>query len=363
MESAIWILPVIILSWPVVVLIINTIVLVVTKEPGQDANGQVRRTKSIFASKKIIGYAAAFLLPINFALTFLIYTLYGNLVPGADQWGDFLAPSDSVWMSVFVFIGLYLLGLILGVLGVAIIFFEEKDRRYTMIASVGLLSHVLFLVVLPIAFSVMALMVEAEQNPAKIIERATDKKKVDLSHKYLTSVKELENLTQLTFLNLNYNQLTDVKGLENLTQLKDLSLNDNPDLTKTQIAELQKALPNCKIDSNPSLTKEESAKIIEKAIRKAAKKPTGDLTEADLEKVTYLYLHYNQLTDIKGLEKLTQLKTLYLSRKQLTDVKGLEKLTKLETLNLNNNADLTKAQIDELQKALPKCKILSNPTK
>ena len=133
--------------------------LVVTKEPGQDANGQVRRTKSIFASKKIIGYAAAFLLPINFALTFLIYTLYGNLVPGADQWGDFLAPSDSVWMSVFVFIGLYLLGLILGVLGVAIIFFEEKDRRYTMIAWVGLLSHVLYPVLL-IAFFVIGSLLE-----------------------------------------------------------------------------------------------------------------------------------------------------------------------------------------------------------
>jgi len=39
-----------------------------------------------------------------------------------------------------------------------------------------------------------------------------------------------------------------VKKLENLTQLRSLYLNDNPDLTKAQIAELQKALPKCKID-------------------------------------------------------------------------------------------------------------------
>ncbi|SVB74911.1 uncharacterized protein METZ01_LOCUS227765, partial [marine metagenome] len=32
-------------------------------------------------------------------------------------------------------------------------------------------------------------------------------------------------------------------------------------------------------------------------------------------------------------------------------------------LSLGDNPDLTKAQIDELQKALPKCKILSNPKK
>ena len=58
------------------------------------------------------------------------------------------------------------------------------------------------------------------------------------------------------------------------------------------------------------LTKEESAKVIEAAIRKAAKKPTGELTTADLEKVTYLNLYNNQLTNVKGLEKLTQLKIL-----------------------------------------------------
>jgi len=44
-------------------------------------------------------------------------------------------------------------------------------------------------------------------------------------------------------------------------------------------------------------------------------------------------------------------------------VKGLEKLDQLTWLSLFNNPDLTKAQIDELQKALPNCRIYSNPTK
>ena len=46
---------------------------------------------------------------------------------------------------------------------------------------------------------------------------------------------------------------------------------------------------------------------------------------------------------------------------QLTDVKGLENLTQLTHLDLEGNPDLTKSQIDELKKALPKCRILSNP--
>ena len=63
---------------------------------------------------------------------------------------------------------------------------------------------------------------------------------------------------------------------------------------------------------------------------------------------------------MKGLEKLTQLKTLSLHNNQLTDVKGLENLTQLKYLYFKNNPDLTKAQIDELKKALPNCKIGSD---
>ena len=115
-------------------------------------------------------------------------------------------------------------------------------------------------------------------------------------------------------------------------------------------------------DKKP-LTKEESVKVIEAAIRKAAGKPTGDLAKADLEKVTKLYISYYQLTSVKGLEKLTQLETLNLKDNELSDVKSLEKLTQLKMLRLIDNPDLTKAQIDQLKKALPNCKILSNPKK
>ena len=136
-------------------------------------------------------------------------------------------------------------------------------------------------------------------------------------------------------------------------------------------------------DKKP-LTKEASAKVVEAAIRKKLKKPAGELTKADLEKVTGLSLYNNQLTDFTGLEKLTQLTSLDLNYNQLTDVKRLENLTKLRGLSLDNNQltdvkglerltkltflnlrynPLTKVQIDELKKALPNCKIHSNPTK
>ena len=148
--------------------------------------------------------------------------------------------------------------------------------------------------------------------------------------------------------------------------------------------------------------------ILEKAIRKELGKQEGELTQADLEKVTILDLRSNQLTEMKGLEKLSQLEVLYLGNNQLTNVKGLEKLshltsldlggnqltkvpkelekltklkelwlhenmltnlkglenlTQLKELYLEDNPDLTKAQIAELQKALSKCEISHNVKK
>ena len=157
-------------------------------------------------------------------------------------------------------------------------------------------------------------------------------------------------------------------------------------------------------EENPNvvpLTAEESVDLIDTVIRGQLKKPEGELTKADLAKVTMLiikrrrltnvsglaglkqlevlgldgnnlsdvsglegltqletlWLSGNQLTDVSGLAGLKQLKQLYLYGNQLTDVSGLAGLTQLETLYLHNNPDLTKAEIDKLQKALPKCKI------
>jgi Leucine-rich repeat (LRR) protein len=53
-------------------------------------------------------------------------------------------------------------------------------------------------------------------------------------------------------LNLSTNRISSLKGLAGLKGLKDLALWDNPNLTKAQIAQLQKALPKCEITSNPT---------------------------------------------------------------------------------------------------------------
>ena len=130
--------------------------------------------------------------------------------------------------------------------------------------------------------------------------------------------------------------------------------------------------------------------IVEKAIRASLKKPEGELTKADLEKVTslnlnntimldeglkelpklkklrYLRLFGTQITDegLKEVAKRQQLTAIDLGLTQITDagLKEVIKLKQLRSLNLNDTK-VTKADVAELQKAFPKCEIISNPKK
>ena len=75
----------------------------------------------------------------------------------------------------------------------------------------------------------------------------------------------------------------------------------------------------------------------------------GTLTEKKLLKVKILdFSNFNYAKKDRQLTKLP---------------KELEKLTQLEFLMLKYNPALTQAQVDELQKALPKCFMVVTPTK
>ncbi len=235
----------------------------------------------------------------------------------------------------------------------------------------------------------------------KEIAKCRSLKSLILWHTQITDagLKEVAKLQNLETLNLTNTQITDagLKEVAKLAQLRILTLHDTQ-VTKAGVIELHKTLPKCGVRiekrkwpsyaSPPKAAPEKliADPIVEKAIRMRLKKPAGGLTKEDLESVKTLFLFLNELTqvpkdleklkqltelhlnnnklnNVKGLEKLGQLKYLHLENNNLTNLKGLESLTHLKELDLNNNPDLTKAQIEELQKVLPACKISSNSKK
>ncbi len=140
-------------------------------------------------------------------------------------------------------------------------------------------------------------------------------------------------------------------------------------------------------ESNAATAAQEQSALVEKQIREFLDKPTGDLTEADLEKITGLGFAGSEITDIglkevaecknltrlvlkftnitdEGLKEVAKLKNLTrldLINTRITDagLKEIAKLEKLTELSLYRNR-ITKAQIDELQKAFPNCEISHN---
>ena len=193
------------------------------------------------------------------------------------------------------------------------------------------------------------------------LEKLTLLKELQIDHNQLTDLKGLEKLTKLKKLGLNHNQLNDLKLLEKLAQLEKLNLSNNS-LNDVTGLEKQTELTYLNLGNN-NLTDVKGIETLTQLTTLALS--SNNLTSAKsldgLTRLTILFIDNNQLTDTMGLEKLMQLKTLHLGGNRLTDIKGLKVLAKLEKLNLKDNPDLTKAQITELQKALPNCKIDSNP--
>jgi internalin A len=186
------------------------------------------------------------------------------------------------------------------------------------------------------------------------------------------------DLVKVTSLNLANDNITDeglkqVATLKNLTRLSLEHCKQYTDVGLKEVAKL-KSLTYLQLDY---------AKITDVGLTEVAK--LNNLTElwvsyiaitdagleelAKLEKLTklipYQSGHYITVAGYKEMAKLKNLTRLDLGYHPINDagLKELAKLKNLTSLNLNYCRQTTKAGVAELQKALPKCSIASNPTK
>ena len=82
---------------------------------------------------------------------------------------------------------------------------------------------------------------------------------------------------------------------------------------------------------------------LESAIREVLKKPQSNISKNELLSIVELDASKSDISDLNGIEQLSNLAELDLSGNQITDITPLGKLTKLQKLNLKDNAinDLT----------------------
>lgn len=78
---------------------------------------------------------------------------------------------------------------------------------------------------------------------------------------------------------------------------------------------------------------------LEAAVRRAIKKPTGDILKTDLVETVFTRLRAGEagITDLTGLEYCTDLSELFLYNNQITDISPLAGLTNLRSLKLDVN--------------------------
>jgi hypothetical protein len=79
----------------------------------------------------------------------------------------------------------------------------------------------------------------------------TNLKKLGLGYTGISHIEPLRRLKNLETLNLDYNPISDLKPLKNLTKLQSLDIRHCDKITKEQVDDLQKSLPNLKILYGP----------------------------------------------------------------------------------------------------------------
>ena len=153
-DTVVFLVLLIFLAPPALVLVINTIAFLV-KEPVKKIESETQLIEPHYSSKQLFGYISGFMLPANYLISFLTAVAWDGFGPAGVgfQPGDYVPFSAGMFYGFLVFVALFALGTILGIIGLVIVPPEESTRRYKIISWVGLLSNGL-----PVLLTVVGIM-------------------------------------------------------------------------------------------------------------------------------------------------------------------------------------------------------------
>jgi internalin A len=193
-----------------------------------------------------------------------------------------------------------------------------------------------------------------------------------LDNNQIVDISALSRLTKLERLRLDNNQIVDISGLSGLTNITELDLQNN------QIRDIASLVNNAGIDSgddvvllynlltltpgSPNMMDIDTLRRrgvnifftsgsvfifpdpgLEAAIRDAIGKPTGDIHDTDLIRLTSLDANYRNIANLEGIQHCGDLTWLCLTHNQIVDISAVSCLSNLKWLNLEDNqiSDIT----------------------
>ena len=215
---------------------------------------------------------------------------------------------------------------------------------------------------------------------------------LDLSNNQISNIEPLIGLTNLTNLALDNNKISNIEPLKELANLTSLALDNNmikdfspistyyrnlertdiaiADITPTQreistnnhVAMSSVIIPkqevistNNQVTESPTIIPKQEVistnnqvaaskviifpdKNLEKLIRDTIQHPIGDILKGDVDNITNLQNAQNKhITNLSGIENLTNLALLNLSNNQISKIEPLKELTDLDVLMLQGN--------------------------
>ncbi len=147
-----------------------------------------------------------------------------------------------------------------------------------------------------------------------------------------------EDFAQATFLDLFIKELSDIKELSKLTNLEELALR----YVKYPQQEIPKWMKT----------------LAKYGLIDLKKKYAIDLSPLkNLSKLKKLYFETSQIRDLEPISKLENLEVLILENIAVSDLNSLKRLRNLKSLGIENCENITKKQVDDLQRALPNLEI------
>ena len=181
----------------------------------------------------------------------------------------------------------------------------------------------------------------------------------------ITSLEDLvffPNLTSLTLGNIsNKNeapQITSLNGVENCQKLASIIIAFGPDKDYSALSNLSSLTYLYRLQGKDYEEIIDGIKNCENLeslyIKDQREINMSKISEISSEKIKYLDLTNNGITQIVGLDKMKNIETLNLSGNQINKIENLENLTKLTTLYLNNNkiTDITPLSANTSLKSL-----------